>query len=225
MMRDFLAELISEDVVSKGYIKVTSIGGMNAPQVSARTYNDTELGTFGQNLQTYGAEDLLVAGATRYIPGGANGRRHRRADPDILTRARAVRSVRPLPELRAARPEPPRHGAGAGDLGRPGGGLLLRGGQQHPGSGADSDPAGLLTGPQVETTMHGGASPGVVLPFSLLDTVAVTEFTDESSLQRAAGSVPSPSPLSLPLPDSGGCWSPWRSLGSRGEAPVWARAR
>jgi len=39
-----------------------------------------------------------------------------------------------------------------------------------------------------------------------LAALAVTVFTDESSLQTAAGSVPSPSPLPLPLPDSEGLW-------------------
>lgn len=65
--------ILPEGVESKGFLVLTSNDGSPLPQVVAKTYNvDTHGGTFGQNLKTFGDDDLIHEGESGYITGVSN---------------------------------------------------------------------------------------------------------------------------------------------------------
>jgi hypothetical protein len=73
MIRDILPFIHLSLDNTKGYLRVHNVEGPTAPMVAARTYNQATSGTFGQNLEVCGYEQLIFAGETRYIPGVATG--------------------------------------------------------------------------------------------------------------------------------------------------------
>jgi hypothetical protein len=69
--------LIGPDVATKGHLMVSGQNGDPAPLVAARTYNQTELGTYGQALKVFSSADLISAGARGFIPAVADTDRFR----------------------------------------------------------------------------------------------------------------------------------------------------
>jgi len=63
--------LVGGQTNTKGYFIIRSEAGV-APYIAARTFNQTEAGTFGQNLMVYGDSDEIAEHRTASIPGVIN---------------------------------------------------------------------------------------------------------------------------------------------------------
>jgi len=78
-MPDLLGDpvLVGEVTDTKGYLLIRQEDGNPTPQVAARTYNQTDAGTFGQGLKVYSDADTIVTGDTGCIPGVINSADYR----------------------------------------------------------------------------------------------------------------------------------------------------
>lgn len=71
-VEDALGYLLGDDASSKGYLKITASTGSRTPQVTARTYNLADDGTYGQNLPTFTDRYFLHSGERGFLAGVEN---------------------------------------------------------------------------------------------------------------------------------------------------------
>jgi hypothetical protein len=68
---DILTSMVS-DQDTKGYLVLDVTGDNVEPQVTARTYNQAEDGTYGQNVPVFSADQLIPEGGMGLLPGVSN---------------------------------------------------------------------------------------------------------------------------------------------------------
>ena len=68
---DILTSMVSDEN-TKGYLVLDVTGDNVEPQVAARTYNQAEDGTYGQNVPIFSSDQLIAQGATGLLPGVSN---------------------------------------------------------------------------------------------------------------------------------------------------------